>query len=141
MPIWVFNLIYLGVQDRVIIGCSNWNTIFVSQNFDNVSKLRAFAMSRQSHFYIQVCIVKDIRCVVLIISLRDFIIIVDAFKLFAKIAIVLNKVCPMVGVGFIPDISILTAAFRFLLHGLIELLKRIFYLSSRLLDVGDSLNG
>ena len=67
--------------------------------------------------------------------------IIDAFKFFVKIAIALNKVCPMVGVGFIPDISILTADFRFLLHGLIELLKRIFYLSSRLLDVGDSLNG
>ena len=47
----------------------------------------------------------------------------------------------MVRVGFIPNISILTSDFHFLLHGLIELLKRIFYLSSRLLDVGDSLNG
>ena len=141
MAIWVLNLIYLGVQYRVIIGCSNWNLIFVSQTSDNASKLRAFAISGKSHFHIQVCIVKEISCVVLIIILRDFIIIVDAFKLFAKIAIVLNKVCPMVGVGPIPDISILTEDFHFLLHGLIELLKLIFYLSCCLLDVGDSLNG
>ena len=140
MPIWVLNLVYLGVQDRFIIGCSSWNAIFVLQTFDNASKLRYFAISGQIHFHIQVCIVKDIRCVVLIIILRGFIIIVNAFKFFAKIAIVLNKVCSMVGVGLIPDISILAAAFHFLRHGLIELLKRIFYLSSRLLDVGDSLN-
>ena len=80
-------------------------------------------------------------CVVLIIRLRYFIIIVDTFKLFVKIAIVLKKVCSMVEVGIIPDISILPAAFRFLLHGLIELMKRIFYLRSRLLGVGYSLNG
>ena len=141
MPICVLNLIYLGFQDRVIIGCSNWNAIFVSQTFDNASKLRAFAVSGKSHFHIQVCIVKDIRCVFLIISLRDLIIIVDAFKLFAKITIVLNKVCPMVGVELITYISIPTAAFHFILHGLIKLLKRIFYLRCRLLDVGDSLNG
>ena len=141
MPIWLLNLIYSGVQDRVIIGCSNWNFVLFSQKFDNASKLRAFAIRRKRHFHIQVCIVKYIRCVVLIISLRDFIFIVDAFKFFAKIAIVLNKVCSMVGVGFIPDISILTAAFHFLLHGLIKNLKRIFYLSSCLLGVVDSLNG
>ena len=88
----------------------------------------------------QVCTVKYIRCVFLIISLRDLIIIVDAFKLFAKITIVLNKVFPMVGVGFIPNISILAAYFHFLLHGLIKLLKRIFYLSSHLLDIGNSPN-
>ena len=125
----------------VIIGCFNCNAIFVSQPFDNARKLRAFAIYGQSHFHIQVCIVKDIMCVVLIIGLRDFIIIVDALKLFAKIAIVLNKVCTMVGVGLFPDIFILTAAFHFILHGLIELLKRIFYLSRCLLDFGDSLNG
>ena len=83
MPIWMFNLIYSGVQDRVTIGCSNWNTIFVSQTFDNASKLRAFVISGQSHFYIQVCIVKEISCVVLIISVRDLIIVLDAFKFFA----------------------------------------------------------
>ena len=141
MPIWVFNLIYLGVQDRVIIEYSNWNSIFVSQRFGNTSKLRDFSISGQIHFYIEVCIVKDIRCVVLIISLGYFIIFVDAFKLFTKIVIVLDKVCPTVGVGFIPDIPILTAYFHFLLHGLIKMLKRIFYISSHLLDVGDSLNG
>ena len=141
MPIWVFNLIYLGVQDRVIIGCSNWNAIFVSQTFDNASKLRDFAISGKNNFHIQVCIIKDIRCLVLIISLRDFIMIADAFKFFAKKVIVLNKVCSMVRVGFIPDISILAAYFHFLLHGLIKLLICIFYLSSCLLDVGDILNG
>ena len=137
MPIWLFNLIYSGVQDRVIIGCYNWNSIFVSQTFENASKLRAFAISGKIHFHIQVCIVKYIRCVILILSLSDFIIILDAFKSFTKIAIVLNKVCPMVGVELITYISIPTADFHFILHGLIGLLKRIFYLSFRLINVGD----
>ena len=79
-------------------------------------------------------------CVVLIISLRDFIIVLDAFKFFAKIAIVINKVCPMVWFGIIPDVSILTADFHSLLHSLIKLLKRIPYLHSCLLDVGDPMN-
>ena len=113
MPIWVINFIYLGVQDGVITGCSNWNATFFSQTFDNASNLRAVAISRKSHFHIQACIFKDIRCVVLIIRLRDFIIVVDALKLFAKIATVINKVCPMVGFGIIPDVSILTAVFHF----------------------------
>ena len=140
MPIWVLNLIYYRVQDRVIIGCSYWNSIFVLQTFENASKLWAFAISGQSHFHIQVCIVKDIRCVVLIISLRDFIIIVDAFKFFVEISVVINKVLPMVRVGLIPNISILTAAFHFLLHSLIKILKRIFYIISHLLNAGESLN-
>ena len=93
------------------------------------------------HFHIQVCIVNDIRCVVLIISLRDFIIVLDEFKLFAKIAIVINKVCPMVRVGIIPGVFILTADFHSLLHVLIKLLKFIPYLCSRLLNFSDPLNG
>ena len=141
MTIWVLNFIYSGVQDRVIIGCSNWNAIFVSQMVDNACKLRAFTISGQSHFHIKVFIVKYTRSVVLIIRLRDFIIIVDAFKFFAKIAIDINKVYPMVVVGFIPDIFILTADYLFFLHGLTKRLKHIFYLSICLLSVGDSLNG
>ena len=108
---------------------------------DNASKLGACTISGKIHFHVQVCIVKDIRRVVLIIRLRDFIIIVDAFKLFAKIAIIINMVCPMVGVGLIPHVSILTADFHSVLHGLIEFLRRIPYLRSRLLNVGEPLNG
>ena len=140
MPIWVINFIYSRVQDGFIIVCSNWNAIFFLQTFENASKLRAFAISGKIHFHIQVCIVKDIRFVVLIISLRDFIIVLDTFKFFAKVAIILNKFCPMVGVGLIPYVSIFTADFYSLLHVLIELLKRILYLCSRLLGVGDPLN-
>ena len=96
--------------------------------FDNARKLRAFSISGKSHLLIQVCIVKDIRCVVLIISLSYFIIVVYAFKLFAKFSIVLNKVYPMVRFGLIPDLSILAAAFSCLMHGIIKILKLITYL-------------
>ena len=119
MPIWVLSFIYLGVKDEVIIGCYNWNAIFVLQKFDSASKIRDFSISGQSHFHIKVCIVKDIRCVFLIISLRDFIIVVDAFNFFAKTAIVLNNVFPMVVVGLIPYVSILTEALYYILNGLI----------------------
>ena len=47
----------------------------------------------------------------------------------------------MFGVELFPDVSILIGAFHYLLHGLIELLKRIPYLCSHLIDVGDPLNG
>ena len=106
-----------------------------------MSKLRALAIYGKIHFHIQVCIVKDSRCVFLIISLRYFIIVIDAFKLFAKIAIVLNKIFPMVRVSLIPNLSILPVAFDSLLHGFINIFKCIPYLRSHLLDVGDPLNG
>ena len=125
MSVWVINFIYLGFRDGVIIGCSNWNSISVLKTFDNASKLRAFTVSWNRHFHIQVRIVKYIMCVLPIISLRYFIIFVDAFNIFAKNSIVINKVCPMVGVVFIPNVSILNVDFYALLHGLIELLKHI----------------
>ena len=128
------------IQDGVIIGYFNWNDIFVLPTFDNASKLLSFNISGKSHARIKVCIVKDIMCIVLITGLRYFIIVVDAFKFFAKIAIVLNKVYPMVRVGPIPNVSILAADFHSLLHGLVEILKHIPYLCSRLLNVGDPLN-
>ena len=111
MPIWVLKFIYSGFQNGFITGCSDWNAIFFLQTFENASRIQAFAISGKSHFHIQVCIVKNIRYVVLIISLRYFIIVVDAFKFFVEITIIINKVFPMVGVGLIPNVSILIADF------------------------------